>query len=344
MNHTLDQNVAAPARAPTEMADIRTADGTITVKSRALFSKGDDRALHSLVERLFQSDAVHAVVFDREQETVAIAYDRSTMSVSSALRAFSKMLADSSPARRKRATHAGSLLRPYLDRLPGRVKLVERRRHREGELTGAALAGIDLAAGGGTATQASTAGDEPAGIPLESRIVLEDLIVEFDPALESESSGAPAASPESDVTRPWAGQIVVGGVRRMANLAAAGGCFVMSIVGVITPGIPTIPFVLATGYFLARSSPGLHQRFRNSRFFGTMISDYEDHGGLRWTTKFKMIVFTVGLMVVTVVIAGATLPLLIGVGLMGTIGIYLLGRIPTVKGVPRAATTAPAST
>ena len=51
----------------------------------------------------------------------------------------------------------------------------------------------------------------------------------------------------------------------MANLAAAGGCFVMSIVGVITPGIPTVPFVLATGYFLARSSPGLHQRFRNSR-------------------------------------------------------------------------------
>jgi uncharacterized membrane protein YbaN (DUF454 family) len=331
MNQTLDQNVASPARAPTETTEIRTADGTITVKSRPLFSDGHDRALHSLIERLFQSDAVHSVAFDREQATVAIAYDRSTMDVSAALRTFSKMLADSSPARRRRATHAGSLLRPYLDRLPGRVKLVERRRHREGELTGAALAGIDVAAGAEN------------GIALESRIVLEDLVVEFDPALESEAgAAAQAASPESDVTRPWMGQVVVGGVRRMANLAAAGGCFVMSIVGVITPGIPTVPFVLATGYFLARSSPGLHQRFRNSRFFGTMISDYEDHGGLRWTTKFKMIVFTIGLMVVTVVIAGATLPLLIGVGLMGTIGIYLLGRIPTVKGAPRAAEPAPA--
>src|SRR5262245_60688273 len=150
MNQTLDPNVGSPARSPTEATDIRTADGTITVKSRALFSDGEDRALHSLIERLFQSDAVHTVAFDREQRTVAIAYDRSTMNVSSALRAFSKLLADSSPARRRRATHAGSLLRPYLDRLPGRVKLVERRRHREGELTGAALAGIDLTAAAAT--------------------------------------------------------------------------------------------------------------------------------------------------------------------------------------------------
>jgi uncharacterized membrane protein YbaN (DUF454 family) len=342
MNQTLDQNVASPARSPTETTDIRTADGTITVKSRALFSDGDDRALHSLIERLFQSDAVHSVAFEREQATVAIGYDRSAMNVSSALRTFSTMLANSRSARGKRA-HAGSLLRPYLDRLPGRVKLVERRRHREGELTGAALAGIDLAADTGTATHAPAAGGEPSDSSLESRIVLEDLIVEFDPALEGEGgAAAQGTSPETDVTRPWVGQVVVGGVRRMANLAAAGGCFVMSIVGVITPGIPTVPFVLATGYFLARSSPRLHQRFRNSRFFGTMISDYEDHGGLRWTTKFKMIVFTIGLMVVTVVIAGATLPLLIGVGLMGTIGIYILGRIPTVKGVPRAAEPATA--
>jgi hypothetical protein len=339
MNQILEQNANAPASKPTDHVDVRAAEGSITVTSRGLFAGGDDQTLHGLIERLFQSNSVESVAFDRNRSTVAIRFDRATMNVATALRTFSTMLANSSSARGKRA-HAGSLLRPYLERIPGRVKVVERRRHREGELTGAALAGIDVIAAGGTLPEPASGRARPA-TPLESRIVLEDLIVEFDPALEGDT-GTASSIPESDVTRPWVGQVVVGGVRRMANLAAAGGCFVMSIVGVITPGIPTVPFVLATGYFLARSSPGLHQRFRNSRFFGTMISDYEDHGGLRWTTKFKMIVFTVGLMVLTVVIAGATLPLLIGVGLMGTIGIYLLGRIPTVKGVPRSAEPAAA--
>ena len=41
-------------------------------------------------------------------------------------------------------------------------------------------------------------------------------------------------------------------VYRLGNLAAAGGRFVMSGVGLVTPGIPTVPFVLATSYFLAK--------------------------------------------------------------------------------------------
>jgi uncharacterized protein len=283
-----------------EQVQVHTADGTIGINSPALFAAGDEQPLHALIERLFQSSAVEAIALDRIRSAVEIRYDRSAMNVQTALRNFSTSLLAPEPTGEPRASHAGSLLRPYLERLLGRVKLVERRRH--------------------------------SGLATESTVVVEDLIVEFDPIPEG-APGVPAGAVPlaPEMARPWVGEVVVGGVRRMANLAAAGGCFVMSIVGVITPGIPTVPFVLATGYFLARSSPRLHERFRRSRFFGQMVSDYEDHGGLRWSTKFKMILFTVGLMVVTIVIAGATLPLLIAVGAMGTIGIYLLGRIPTVR-------------
>jgi hypothetical protein len=274
-----------------------------------LFSVGGAQALHALIERLFQSSAVEAISLDRDRTALEIRYDRSAMNVRTALRTFSSSLLAPEPSGEPRAPHAGSLLRPYLERLPGRIKLVERRRH--------------------------------AGMATEATVVVEDVFVEFDPLPAGAPAGAVPLAP--DMAHPWIGEGVAGGVRRMVNLAAAGGCFVMSIVGVITPGIPTVPFVLATGYFLARSSPRLHARFRRSRFFGQMVSDYEDHGGLRWSTKFKMILFTVGLMVVTVVIAGATLPLLIAVGAMGTIGIYLLGRIPTVKGAPRSAGLTPAT-
>jgi uncharacterized membrane protein YbaN (DUF454 family) len=134
----------------------------------------------------------------------------------------------------------------------------------------------------------------------------------------------------ADVTRPWVGEFVIGGVRRIVNLTAAGGCLVMSVVGVVTPGIPTVPFVLATGYFLARSSPALHSRFRNSAFFGGMLRDYEDHGGMRRGTKRNAILLTAGLIAITGFASGFNLPVLIVMGVGGGFGIYMITRIPTI--------------
>jgi uncharacterized membrane protein YbaN (DUF454 family) len=327
---------------PKERVELRTSPGVVQVTSRALFDDRDDADVHSMIERLFLSNAVQAVAIDRRRTKIEIRYDRQAMDMRAALRTFSEALNGTAPGEKAAESNVGTLLRPYLDRLPGRVKRVERRRRPQGAITAASLAGVGIAATAmgrieslpGTSTSEIVSA-LPSGRLPESQVVMEDLIVEFDPALEAAAAeGGPLPA---DISQPWTREVVVGGVRRMVNLAAAGGCFVMSVVGFITPGIPTVPFVLATGYFLARSSPRLHQRFRRSRFFGQMVSDYEDHGGLRRSTKFKMILLTVGLIVVTIVIAGSTLPLLILVGVMGITGIYLLGKIPTVKGSPRPA-------
>jgi uncharacterized membrane protein YbaN (DUF454 family) len=327
---------------PAGKVEIRTSPGSVAVTNAAVFQADHDAAVHSLIERLFRLNAVQAVTLDREKTTVEIQYDGTVLKTGAALRIFADVLGDTRPGRGPADAGVGALLRPYLDRIPGRVKRVERRRRPPAELTAATLAeaGIAVPSAGGIDTIDPGAAGEivariPADLAPESTMVMEDLIVEFDPAAEVSRAAAEAGPLPADVSRPWVGEVVIDGVRRMVNLAAAGGCFVMSIVGFITPGIPTVPFVLATGYFLARSSPKLHQRFRRSRIFGQMVSDYEDHGGLRGSTKFKMILLTVGLMVVTIVIAGASLPLLIVVGTMGTLGIYLLGRIPTLKGSRR---------
>jgi uncharacterized membrane protein YbaN (DUF454 family) len=123
---------------------------------------------------------------------------------------------------------------------------------------------------------------------------------------------------------------VARGFKRVLHLTAAGGCFVMSFVGLVTPGIPTVPFVLATSYFLVRSSPTLNERFRNSRLFGQMVRDWEAHGGLRRGTKRKVVWFTLCLAGVTFVFAELSLPLLLAAGTMATIGTTLVLRLPTV--------------
>jgi uncharacterized membrane protein YbaN (DUF454 family) len=55
----------------------------------------------------------------------------------------------------------------------------------------------------------------------------------------------------------------------------------MAVVGAITPGIPTAPFVVLAGYFFIRSSPEAHEWLRQSRWFGTILRDWEEHRGVR---------------------------------------------------------------
>ena len=181
--------------------------------------------------------------------------------------------------------------------------------------------------------------------PTESLLVMENLIVEYDPALATNT----AASEEtlnrqcpcggriglpSDATKPWAG--AWWSARASAGssgLTAAGQAFRdVDRRGHHAGHLPPCRFVLATGYF---SWPVL-RRVRGQRavpfgapLFGQMLTDYEDHGGLRWSTKLKAIPLTFGLMAITVILAGPSLPLLLVVTVAGSLGIYLAKRIPT---------------
>ncbi len=306
----------------TERVQIHAAKGSIFVTSQALFPANDNQPLNRLIARSFRSAAVRAMTIDRSQATVVIEYDRTAADARRVLRQLSAILSAPDDAAEK------SLALEYLDRVPGHIKRVERRVSGE----------VDMPI---------------SGQGVNGQLVVENLIVEYEPQQGGSDAAVTAQGtarqPLSiagalpfDVTKPWIGEVVIGGVRRIVNLTAAGGCLVMSVIGVVTPGIPTVPFVLATGYFLARSSPRLHARFRRSRLFGNMVRDYEDHGGLRRSTKLKAMAFTAGLIVVTVLIAGASIPLLILVGVMGALGIYMVGRIPTLKDASRATTAAPA--
>jgi uncharacterized membrane protein YbaN (DUF454 family) len=315
-----------PGKSAPPAADvkIRTSAGKIGVTSSALFECNDDATLHTLMERLFQFSAVDVVSVDRDRASVEIGYDRRQLSTRAALQTFSGALIPAPLAGDLPAAPPVSLLRPCLAQLPGRVKRVERRREGNGKLDWVTSA---PAINGRIVTLLPSPATET---PVDM------LIVDFDSPTESAVNGARAES-----TRVALRHVVLQEGRRYVNLAAAGGCFVMSIVGVVTPGIPTVPFVLATGYFLARSSPTLHERFKRSAFFGQMVRDYEERGGLRWITKLKMILLTVGLIVITVIVAGGSLPLLIVTGAMGGLGIYMLNRIPTIQGPASAIETTP---
>jgi uncharacterized membrane protein YbaN (DUF454 family) len=72
----------------------------------------------------------------------------------------------------------------------------------------------------------------------------------------------------------------------------------MAVVGAILPGIPTAPFVVLAGYFFIRSSPEAHEWLRQSRWFGPMLRDWEEHRAVRRSLRnaaVGLIVFSMGL-------------------------------------------------
>ena len=71
-------------------------------------------------------------------------------------------------------------------------------------------------------------------------------------------------------------------------------------------GVPTVPFLLATSYYLARSSPGLNERLRRTAFFGPILREWEGHRALSLASKGKLIGLTATTVVVTVVLAPLT--------------------------------------
>ncbi len=59
----------------------------------------------------------------------------------------------------------------------------------------------------------------------------------------------------------------------------------LGLVGVVLPGLPTVPFVLLSAFAAARGSDKLHRRLLGDRRFGPMIRDWEAHGAVSRRAK-----------------------------------------------------------
>jgi uncharacterized membrane protein YbaN (DUF454 family) len=103
----------------------------------------------------------------------------------------------------------------------------------------------------------------------------------------------------------------------------------MAGVGAATPGIPTAPFVILAGYFFVRSSPESHQWLRQSRWFGPLLRDWEDHRGVRRSVRNAALGLIGGSMVVTTLLGLAT-PLLATILTLQAVGMGIVLRLRVI--------------
>ncbi len=126
------------------------------------------------------------------------------------------------------------------------------------------------------------------------------------------------------------GALLVRGPKRLLFLAAGAGSTVMTVVGLIVPGIPTVPFLLASSYFLARSSPRAHATLLATPMFGTIVREWDAHEALSRTSKNRLMVFTLVIIGTMVIIAKAS-P--VALGMMTIIApacLYGIVRLPEI--------------
>ena len=130
-------------------------------------------------------------------------------------------------------------------------------------------------------------------------------------------------------------QVATGPVR-LFYLALGAGALVMTVVGLIVPGVPTVPFLLLSSYGFARSSPRVNRWLRETRFLGPIVTEWEQKGGLSRTSKHKLIGLTGVIIVIAVVLAPLSPLGLVLVLVMASVSIYGLTRMPGISEEPRA--------
>ena len=114
---------------------------------------------------------------------------------------------------------------------------------------------------------------------------------------------------------------------RYALIGAASFFLLLGAVGVITPILPTTPFVLLAAFCYARSSPRFYNWLMNHRWFGPSLRDWVSNRGIRLKSKIIAIATLTITMAVSVLFVVPLMAVKIGMTVVGlAVAIYIASR------------------
>jgi uncharacterized membrane protein YbaN (DUF454 family) len=128
---------------------------------------------------------------------------------------------------------------------------------------------------------------------------------------------------------------LVRGPRRWLYLALGSGSLMMTFVALIVPGVPTVPFLLASSYYLSRSSRTLHNWLLESRLFGQVLREWETHRAMSRRSKWRLAGITFVVVLVTILIAPLSPLVIVLVAIMVSLTLVGVYKIPEIEPLPR---------
>jgi uncharacterized membrane protein YbaN (DUF454 family) len=107
--------------------------------------------------------------------------------------------------------------------------------------------------------------------------------------------------------------------------------FGMAWVGLLVPGIPTVPFVILTAYLASKASPRFHQRLMESRTFGPMMKDWNEHHAIRPQVRTQAVVATLVIVAISLLIVPPSPTLYAVMAVMFVVSMVVVFSIPVLK-------------
>lgn len=141
---------------------------------------------------------------------------------------------------------------------------------------------------------------------------------------------ADTAETSDDVSRPkQPTRIAV--LKQAAAIISAVACLILAGIGFFLPVLPCTPFVLLASYLLLQCSPDMHRRLKGSRFFGRILSDWEDRKGIRPADKVRAIVIVIVGLVLSFSVGNLSSTLRFITLILVLIGLFVIIRLPVAR-------------
>ena len=113
---------------------------------------------------------------------------------------------------------------------------------------------------------------------------------------------------------------------RWAWALLAYACLGLGLVGIVVPGLPTVPFVLLAAFAAARGSQRLHDRLLADPRSGPMIRDWQRHGAVTRRAKVLAVSTMAGCAVLLLFTAPRAWMAGAGIAIMAIVGLWLWTR------------------
>ena len=100
----------------------------------------------------------------------------------------------------------------------------------------------------------------------------------------------------------------------------------LGLIGIVLPGLPTVPFVLLSAYAAARGSQRLHDWLHAHPRLGPPIREWEREGAVRRRAKWLATIMMTACGLLMVAVAPRWWMAAFGIGVMATVATWLWRR------------------